>query len=81
MVEVWQGTLDMAARGRGLTARRRKEGWGGWRLRADSTTTKEEKKEEEEEEEEEEEKEEEEKADLKSNNPHLTGGEKYFPHN
>ncbi len=37
-------------------------------MRADSTTTKEEKEEEEEEEEE--------KADIKSNNPHLTGGQK-----
>ena len=46
---------------------------GGSRLRADSTTTKEETKEEGEEEEEEEE--EEEQADIKSNNPHLTGGE------
>ena len=40
-------------------------------MRADSTTTKEEKKEEEEEEEEEEK----EKSDIKSNNPHLAGGE------
>ena len=47
-------------------------GHGGWRFKADSATTKEEKKQEEEEEEEEVE---EEKADIKSNNPHLTGGE------
>ena len=50
---------------RGNTERR----WS-WFFRADSTTTKEETKEEGEEEEEEEE----EQANIKSNNPHLTGG-------
>ena len=64
VVEARQGTLDMAARGRGLTARRRGRSWS---LRADSTTTKEE--------DEEEEVEVEQKAYIKSNNPHLTGGE------
>ena len=53
-----QGTLDMAARGRGLTARRRgrtqgrKE--GKKKGRKEGRTT----------------------SDIKSNNPHLTGGEK-----
>ena len=70
VVQVRQETLDMAAHRRGLTARPRGRKADAWRLRADSTTTKEEKEEEEEEEEEVEE-----KADIKSNNPHLTGGE------
>ena len=80
-VEVRQGTLSADGRGggpAGNTERRwswfradstttTKEGCPGWRFRADSTTTKEEEKKDEEEQEE--------QANIKSNNPHLTGGE------
>ena len=62
----WVALLEVAS-----TLKQKTQRWS-W-FRADSTTTKEETKEEGEEEEEEEE---EEQADIKSNNPHLTGGEK-----
>ena len=67
-VEVRQGTLRPDGRGLCSAGPAGNAGHGGSRLRADSTTTKEEGEEEEEEEEEE-------QADIKSNNPHLTGGE------
>ena len=72
-VEVRQGTLRLDGRRLCSAGPAGNTGHGGSRLRADSTTTKEKKEEEEEEVEEEEE----EKADIKSNHPHLTGGEKY----
>ena len=76
-VEVRQGTQSADGRGSGPAGNTERRwsrlpadtGHGGWRLRADSTTTEETK-------EEEEDTEAEEKADIKSNNPHLTGGEK-----
>ena len=71
-VEVWQGTLDVAACG-----------WGerGWREEEDEEDEEEQAEEEAEEDEEDgeeqaEEEAEEEQADIKSNNPHLTGGKR-----
>ena len=68
MVEVWQGTLSMDGRG-----------WGPAPNNVDRGSQLDEEDEEDEEEENEEEKEDEERkaANIKSNNPHLAGGEKH----
>ena len=72
VVEVRQGTLNMDGRG-----------WGPAPNNVDCGSQLDEEEEEDEEEKEEKEKEEEEEekrkaANIKSNNPHLAGGEKYF---
>ena len=63
-VEVWQGTLSADGRGLCRGGAAENTGHGGWRLRADSTTTKEGRR-----------RRRREKTNIKSNNPHLTGGE------
>ena len=65
MVEVWQGTPWIAGRSWTRTTRRQED------------EENEEEEEEEEKDEEEEKRKEEETTDIKSNNPHLAGGEKH----
>ena len=64
VVEVRQGTLRADGHGLCLGGAAEKTGHGGWRLRADSTTTKERRR-----------RRRREKTNIKSNNPHLMGGE------
>ena len=68
-VEVRQGTLRADGHGLCRGGAAAKTGHGGWLLRADSTTTKERRR-----------RRRREKTNIKSNNPHLMGGEQKRHH-